>query len=482
MDLLEPRLQRSRPRRARSTPARANRPAPGHGPARQAPPSPNQWNACAAVTRRARPVRHGQRLRPPLERLHARHDALEHRAHLRDRLDRDDPRPGGREQPRPLPGARRRRRRPSRPGPSPAALRDPRHRLRRHSSGRARSYSSAARANPVAASGSTGGSPLTRAAAGRPGARARRGARSRPPPARTRAAAAAPPRNDSSAARPSTTNDARRAPNAITSSGARTITRAELQLEDPGDHQHEPPCRRRWRWRARGCSPAIRLSLDRVTDETNYSSGDDYLVEFLGYRFSFNADDFEERVTAAAVKLGLIAGERARRRGDRRSRRARLAGLDRRAAQRARRLPRAPLGAALARRRRVARLLAAQARLPRRVARPPREGGSAGGGVGRGRAPSSRTATRAAAGRCSSSRPCRRGTSSSSAGETAPARRRDRGVPRDAARGRHAGRARRPAGARRAHVDRADRAADAVPAGAAGARPRRRRCSPPSAR
>jgi hypothetical protein len=47
--------------------------------------------------------------------------------------------------------------------------------------------------------------------------------------------------------------------------------------------------------------------LTQVTDETNYSSGDDFLVEFLGYRFSFNADDFEERVTAAAVKLGLIA-------------------------------------------------------------------------------------------------------------------------------------------------------------------------------
>ena len=40
--------------------------------------------------------------------------------------------------------------------------------------------------------------------------------------------------------------------------------------------------------------------------ESNYSSGDDYVVEFLGYRFSFNADDFEQRVTAAAVKLGLI--------------------------------------------------------------------------------------------------------------------------------------------------------------------------------
>ncbi len=30
------------------------------------------------------------------------------------------------------------------------------------------------------------------------------------------------------------------------------------------------------------------------------------MVEFLGHRFEFNADDFEERVTAAAVKLGLI--------------------------------------------------------------------------------------------------------------------------------------------------------------------------------
>ncbi|MDX6487306.1 MAG: hypothetical protein QOF43_2459 [Gaiellaceae bacterium] len=40
----------------------------------------------------------------------------------------------------------------------------------------------------------------------------------------------------------------------------------------------------------------------------NYHSGEDYVVEFLGYHFSFNADDFEERVTAAAVKLGLLGG------------------------------------------------------------------------------------------------------------------------------------------------------------------------------
>jgi hypothetical protein len=41
--------------------------------------------------------------------------------------------------------------------------------------------------------------------------------------------------------------------------------------------------------------------------EANYTSGEDYLVEFLGYRFGFNEDDFEQRVTAAAVRLGLVA-------------------------------------------------------------------------------------------------------------------------------------------------------------------------------
>jgi hypothetical protein len=40
----------------------------------------------------------------------------------------------------------------------------------------------------------------------------------------------------------------------------------------------------------------------------NYHSGDDYAVEFLGYRFSFSSLDFEERVTAAAVRLGLVPG------------------------------------------------------------------------------------------------------------------------------------------------------------------------------
>ena len=41
-------------------------------------------------------------------------------------------------------------------------------------------------------------------------------------------------------------------------------------------------------------------------EQENYSSGDDYVVRFLGYEFAFNAADFEERVVAAAVRLGLI--------------------------------------------------------------------------------------------------------------------------------------------------------------------------------
>ena len=40
--------------------------------------------------------------------------------------------------------------------------------------------------------------------------------------------------------------------------------------------------------------------------ETQYSSGEDFVVEFVGFRFAFNVRDFEERVTAAAVRLGLV--------------------------------------------------------------------------------------------------------------------------------------------------------------------------------
>src|SRR5206468_2482168 len=40
--------------------------------------------------------------------------------------------------------------------------------------------------------------------------------------------------------------------------------------------------------------------------DSNYSSGSDYVVEFLGYRFAFSETDFEGRVIAAAVKLGIV--------------------------------------------------------------------------------------------------------------------------------------------------------------------------------
>src|SRR5207253_5614103 len=78
------------------------------------------------------------------------------------------------------------------------------------------------------------------------------------------------------------------------------------------------------------------------------------------------------------------SGPRAGRGGSRRPCRARRARRDRDAAQRARGVPRAPLGRARPRRRGVARLLAEEARLPRRLARPPRQGGQARGRVRRG--------------------------------------------------------------------------------------------------
>jgi hypothetical protein len=40
--------------------------------------------------------------------------------------------------------------------------------------------------------------------------------------------------------------------------------------------------------------------------DADYASGADFEIEFLTYRFRFNREDFEERVTAAAVKLGLV--------------------------------------------------------------------------------------------------------------------------------------------------------------------------------
>jgi len=43
-----------------------------------------------------------------------------------------------------------------------------------------------------------------------------------------------------------------------------------------------------------------------VSAETQYNSGDDVVVEFLDYRYSFSRTDFTQRVVAAAVRLELI--------------------------------------------------------------------------------------------------------------------------------------------------------------------------------
>src|SRR5690349_8312458 len=58
-------------------------------------------------------------------------------------------------------------------------------------------------------------------------------------------------------------------------------------------------------------APSMAIYHEMVPDglpspDANYSSGDDYIVEFLGYRFSFGTADFEGRVVAAAVKLGVV--------------------------------------------------------------------------------------------------------------------------------------------------------------------------------
>ena len=98
----------------------------------------------------------------------------------------------------------------------------------------------------------------------------------------------------------------------------------------------------------------------------NYESGDDYVVEFLGYRFGFNAEDFEQRVTAAAVKLGLSPGTSST--TTRRRPRELVDGTRSRPRSRSA-ATRSPLGAPLPRRGRVARLLAEEARVPRRMAR-----------------------------------------------------------------------------------------------------------------
>ena len=46
---------------------------------------------------------------------------------------------------------------------------------------------------------------------------------------------------------------------------------------------------------------------DETTRRGNYESGSDYVLEYGELRFSFNEEDFAQRVEQAAVKLGFVA-------------------------------------------------------------------------------------------------------------------------------------------------------------------------------
>jgi hypothetical protein len=81
------------------------------------------------------------------------------------------------------------------------------------------------------------------------------------------------------------------------------------QLEQPRHREHQPADKEaRQRGGSRAHDDDFNGGYPPLVPEPSYSSGDDYVVEFLGFRFSFNAFDFEQRVTAAAVKLGLVEG------------------------------------------------------------------------------------------------------------------------------------------------------------------------------
>ena len=68
---------------------------------------------------------------------------------------------------------------------------------------------------------------------------------------------------------------------------------------------------------------------------SDYVSGDDFVVEFLDYRYGFSRFDFEQRVTAAAARLRAGAPTRVAAGGDRRpGRRLAATGIHRAAAER----------------------------------------------------------------------------------------------------------------------------------------------------
>ena len=47
--------------------------------------------------------------------------------------------------------------------------------------------------------------------------------------------------------------------------------------------------------------------MDHTTKRGNYESGSDYVLEYGELRFTFNENDFTERVEQAAIKLGFVS-------------------------------------------------------------------------------------------------------------------------------------------------------------------------------
>ena len=147
----------------------------------------------------------------------------------------------------------------------------------------------------------------------------------------------------------------------------------------------------------------------------NYTSGEEYVVEFLGFSFKFNACDFEQRVIAAAVKLGLVEANELDEEETRDLVTLAAQGADRGSGVAARPLPRCATGSASrssAASRSSTGCASSSSAAPGSTTRSSAARSRSSGTTSR---PSSRTSTRAAAGHSSSWRRCRHGTSCSTA-------------------------------------------------------------------
>ena len=55
-----------------------------------------------------------------------------------------------------------------------------------------------------------------------------------------------------------------------------------------------------------GRSGGEQETVEKATRRGNYDSGSDYVLEYGEFRFSFNENDFAQRVEQAAVKLDFV--------------------------------------------------------------------------------------------------------------------------------------------------------------------------------